>query len=489
MLRKILLRKRGQTGEGFVCHVRDGLEESTLDLYRGACEKLDFYAEHEAKRYCVLHFPAQNKAGDFRQAVESKLMRKDFNFRGAYFPQSPWLFKGYEFGADVTFDGAIFSGNVNFRKAIFKQEADFSKSIFEGKADFSEAIFEETKMENAKQEGSRERPKELKDADFADASFRRKADFKKVRFKGEANFYKATFEEEADFSETIFKGEARFRRVTFKDLVEFKEPDNSIKAGSGKHCKQYCFNARANFSLATFLERATFVGRCMFKTKHEDSTFRNALIEKPGNFLLDRVQLRPSWFIDMNVQGLRFTDVVWRGLPGVEGSIEQEIDAIKRRRQEKKGQEQEPGYPFKVLAQTCRELAANAEENRDYPRANEFHYRSMEAQRKAIPGSAFAFWKLIWWYWLLSGYNERPVRAALWLMAILLGFGIFYMWQGPAGAGLESIVYSLGVMTRLANDIPDSESVLVRSFVILEGVLGPFQIALFALALRRRFMR
>jgi hypothetical protein len=124
----------------------------------------------------------------------------------------------------------------------------------------------------------------------------------------------------------------------------------------------------------------------------------------------------------------------------------------------------------------------------------------MEAQRKQVTGSTFAPWKLIWWYWLLSGYSERHIRAALWLAVILVGFALLYMLLGPvrikaytpAGylqASLESIVYSLGVMTRLANRIPTSASVPVKSLIILEGVLGPFQIALLVLALRRRFMR
>jgi hypothetical protein len=176
---------------------------------------------------------------------------------------------------------------------------------------------------------------------------------------------------------------------------------------------------------------------------------------------------------------------------GPEGTPEDEIKELQSRDVES---------PHELLAKDCRALSINAEENRDYPTANEFHYWSMEAQRKEIPGSAFAPWKLIWWYWLLSGYSERHVRAVVWLVVILVGFAALYMLLGlvevqentPAGllgAGLEAIVYSLGVMTRLGTDSQSSESVLVRSLIILEGVLGPFQIALFALALRRRFMR
>ena len=43
---------------------------------------------------------------------------------------------------------------------------------------------------------------------------------------------------------------------------------------------------------------------------------------------------------------------------------------------------EESSLAYVRLAQACQRLAANAEENRDYPTANEFHYWSMEAQRK-----------------------------------------------------------------------------------------------------------
>jgi len=173
---------------------------------------------------------------------------------------------------------------------------------------------------------------------------------------------------------------------------------------------------------------------------------------------------------------------------GPEGTLDEEIDALNVE------------SPHSMLAQACQRLATNAEENREYPLANEFHYWSMEAQRKTIRGSAFAPWRLIWWYWALSGYGERRIRAAMWLVGILVAFAAFYMWVGPVGvqepsvvgylrAGLDSIVYSLGVMTRLTIAVPDSEPVLVRSLIIIEGVLGPLQIGLFLLALRREFMR
>jgi hypothetical protein len=35
--------------EGFTCAVHE--------MYRSACEGLDYYGEHQGNRYCVLHYP------------------------------------------------------------------------------------------------------------------------------------------------------------------------------------------------------------------------------------------------------------------------------------------------------------------------------------------------------------------------------------------------------------------------------------------------
>jgi len=59
------------------------------------------------------------------------------------------------------------------------------------------------------------------------------------------------------------------------------------------------------------------------------------------------------------------------------------------------------------------------------------------------------------------------------------------VWRGFS----KAVVYSLGVMSRQAERLSGSESTLLQSLVFVEGILGPLQVALFALALRRRFMR
>jgi uncharacterized protein YjbI with pentapeptide repeats len=403
-------------------------------------------------------------------------------------------------GAWTTFVGAKFSGwQTDFSEAEFSgRSATFIQAEFSGEwADFSRAQFisELTDFSEAKFGGAALFSQTHFDTEinFRWAKFESNTYFNDTTFKY-ATFENANFYSTADFTRSIFHSTPHkgtdFRRATFKGEVYFKEVEFG---GEGE------FEGYTDFYRANFLDAVKFIGG--EKDKHPSPvfalkgqvSFTRARIEKPEQFSFDTVQLRPSWLVGVDARKFDFTAVRWYGL--LNGSASSFDEEIKRVADKEKGRS-----AHKLLAQACQRLAANAEENRDYPTANEFHYWSMEAQRKEIPGSGFAPWKLIWWYWALSGYGERQIRAAGWLIAILVGFAALYMWLGlvgvqetsligVSGAAWESIVYSLGVMTRLANDIPESASVLAKSLVIIEGVLGPLQIGLFLLALRRKFMR
>jgi hypothetical protein len=53
-----------ETAPPFICECEEA--------YRSACEGLPFYQQHEAKRYCVLHYPSKEKADDFQIVFDEK---------------------------------------------------------------------------------------------------------------------------------------------------------------------------------------------------------------------------------------------------------------------------------------------------------------------------------------------------------------------------------------------------------------------------------
>jgi hypothetical protein len=244
-----------------------------------------------------------------------------------------------------------------------------------------------------------------------------------------------------------------------------------------------------SFKGAKFRERAWFWGtknNPVFSPQAGVS-FEQCRIEKPELLTFNTVLLHPSSFINTDVRNVDFTDVKWYGMPGgPEGTLEEEIDALTKRDIES---------PHILLSQTCQRLSANAEENREYPLANEFYYWSMDALRKKGRRS---FGPIRTLYWALSGYGVRARRAFLVLLAMWAAFTILYGLVDPPGfekfgQGIsyvwQSAVYSLLALARL-NPEPRPELPGLFQFLVgLEGLLGPLQIGLLLLAIRRQVMR
>jgi uncharacterized protein YjbI with pentapeptide repeats len=432
----------GSVAEGFTCEVESPLPVSS---YSSACEGLGFYDEHEGKQYCVLHLPSADKdLAAFDEAIMEKRQNKDFDFGGVYFPEN------------VSFSGAAFKGGASFSDATFEGLAYFSNATFEGLAYFLSAAFEAEAIfgETTFKEG----------ASFQGNTFRMEAIFQ-TTFEGEANFYGATFEGRAVFFLATFEGSANFSRATF--------------------------NGEAIFEESTFKEEGKFWS--LQTTSRTVLSLRAAEIERPERISFHSTSLRPSAFVDVNAQEFDFTDVEWFMWPkGDELKLEDEIKAVEA--------QSSPPYPrptaMRKLQRACRRLMNNAEENRDYPTANKFHYWSMELLRKESWRRLGLIGTL---YWALSGYGERPRRAFLVLVGMWALFAFLYAKVAGAIEHVgQAALYSLATMVRL-NNVPamsevttllqPSEPGLFQVLVTAEGILGPLQIALLALAVRRQVMR
>jgi uncharacterized protein YjbI with pentapeptide repeats len=293
----------------------------------------------------------------------------------------------------------------------------------------------------------------------------------------------------ADFQEAEFRSETTdFREAKFSGKWTYFERAEFIgKAMSFSEAKFSC--EETSFKGAKFRERAWFWGtknNPVFSPQAGVS-FEQCRIEKPELLTFNTVLLHPSSFINTDVRNVDFTDVKWYGMPGgPEGTLEEEIDALTKRDIES---------PHILLSQTCQRLSANAEENREYPLANEFYYWSMDALRKKGRRS---FGPIRTLYWALSGYGVRARRAFLVLLAMWAAFTILYGLVDPPGfekfgQGIsyvwQSAVYSLLALARL-NPEPRPELPGLFQFLVgLEGLLGPLQIGLLLLAIRRQVMR
>jgi uncharacterized protein YjbI with pentapeptide repeats len=666
----------GSVAEGFTCEVEgSSLMPGSYEWqpYRSACEGLDFYGEHEGKRYCVLHFPGEKKSEDFEGVKKSKLAKKDYDFGGTVFPEGTSDFEGHEFEGSTIFDGAAFLGGANFSRAQFSgkrtgfraakfsgeaayfsdakfssEETDFTDTKFSGEGtsfagaqfsgegtdfratqfsgegtdfratqfsagatyfseaqflsanrtvffraqfsgvqvDFSEAQFSGEQISFSDAQFSAEATLFLdakfsagwggtsfseaqfigEQADFLDAEFSGKGgtvfseaqfsgkrasfhsakfssegiSFSSVKFSGgQADFSDAQFSgvrtyfsdaqfsaERTDFSEAQFSGEKTdFLRAKFSDeetsfagaqfsaeRTDFSEAQFSSAYTS---FESVTFTKEVRFSAATFRAKVEFLGNSNnLVFGPQEWVWFNSHIVKPELLTFHTVLLHPGWFINADVRKVDFTDVMWYGMPsGPEGTLDKEIHALKDR---------DVQSPYTLLAQACRRLSANAEENREYPLANEFHYWAMDAVRKGSWGHFKGltlrgllqketwhdirehFGLITTWYWALSGYGVRAARAFWILVSIWLTFAALYfllvqsspfwvfsasnIWQGIDYAR-QAAVYSLSALVRLNPRPPSEELNWFQTLVTIEGILGPLQIALLVLAVRRKVMR
>lgn len=480
-----------------------------------------------------------------RASFYETVFRAEATFEGATFNDDS-TFEHTTFTKKVTFNKTRFQKNANFRKSRFEGYADFWRCTFAGRAEFDDSVFLQTVsfwpaiFESA---ASFSRASFVS-ANFRAAEFKAKAVFSWCAF-GHAEFIDASFSDDADFFSARFNGTSHFAHAKFDSSVRFTMSEFTGEA----RFPSTAFNGATDFSHTVFknwVEFSAEYGKGGFG-ENALCDFRHARFEAPGQVSFHTVTLRPHWFVNLDAREFQFVDVKWIGNLG-RTFIDVEISELKRREEieekeaaskraehrasaeqyedaftiermerdeeEDKAEAQDPGRKhtrfYRLLSITCRQLAVNAEEGHRYDEASDFRFWSMELKRleglrargRLTIGILHALYRQ------LSGYGEEVGRAFVILLGVWLLFALLYTQVGFArqvplslGAGTDradesgeplrlgkALASSLEVMTLQRPDPPPLTST-ARFAVIVERIFGPIQAALFALAVRRRFMR
>jgi uncharacterized protein YjbI with pentapeptide repeats/flagellin-specific chaperone FliS len=368
---------------------------------RSACQSFPYYSEYEGKRYCVLHYPRKEKVDDFRVAFNKKLLDKDFNFQGVYFPEEV-NFNSIEFNDAANFLEAIFNAEANFLETIFNAEANFHEATFNStvafigatfnlRTDFSDATF------NGEADFTAVTFKENAITDFSEAKFSKKTNFSFVNFTADSWFWAVVFKESAiaDFSQAIFNtkpyfdyttfsAEVHFNKATFHETVSFQKTTFSADV----YFDKAIFKAEIYFDNATFNEVASFrytqfhhvyFRETIFKdyvwfsekdsfTEQSYLNLQHARIEKPERLSFHNLTLRPYWFINVDARKFIFTHINWE----LEENVKRELEQIS---------DEDISYRNELFLIAYRNLALNAEENHRYELASKFRFMAMEAER------------------------------------------------------------------------------------------------------------
>jgi uncharacterized protein YjbI with pentapeptide repeats len=443
----------------------------------------------------------QQNGEEFKKEVEDILRGESiyhrpkdrFDFTGFVFPEGQ--FQSFTFTRDVHFFKAIFVNGAAFTYATFKGRAVFIEVDFRGHADFSQARFQ-------------------KDCGFIKAMFRERVDFHDASFDRIASFSQTMFFHDAHFSGAQFRTNANFTWAQFHGDVIFWTA---------------VFISGATFMATQFRQGADFLDTGFgheLESLHTGgplaiADFTGARFEKPAQVRFYRVNRRSAQglrarFADSEVEYLHFDDVNWYRHRG-RMILQDELDL---------------SDPFgeangtvisshEAAAIVYRQLVNNYEKVRVYDLAEDCFCGAMEMKR--LNPDHFIFARLLrgcyrksrlscWFgshlsatylYRFASYYGSRYVRAFAVLLFGVVIIGLLYSlpyaglyhtdlgWVGHSSSGkiTAGLFHALEVATFQRQSLYDTEGIFGKLVAVVETILVPAQLALFLLALRRRFRR
>jgi len=128
-----------------------------------------------------------------------------------------------------------------------------------------------------------------------------------------------------------------------------------------------------------------------------------------------------------------------------------------------------------------------------YDVAGEFHYREMEARRKAAwKERRLPYASAVYLPRFLYGYGERPERVIAWAAAVIFGFALGHWAFGTLTGGfLDALYYSAVSFTALGYGkwAAEPQGWAGRFLGVGESLLGVFMMALFLVTFTRKMTR
>jgi uncharacterized protein YjbI with pentapeptide repeats len=510
----------------------DDIGETQQDL----CLDLPKYKHIDGKYYCILHLPKKDKnRNEFSNSISNIIRKVDskiteieklseakqqveknklkYDFRYVWFPCA-FSLRSKQVKVKADFKSATFCDHADFQETIFLDRANFGYVSFCVSSNFKFAKFSA-------------------DAYFYKAEFLGEADFRYTFFSN-GKFTKATFSENSNFESSEFVRDANFINVNFLKKVSFQY--SKLFIANFENAK---FLNIANFKLVEFLNYA------FFKGSNENLVFginavldlQDARIEKPEKISFHTVRLSPNWFVNVDSRKFILIDIHFTDFSGkeidsnsIQLNIKSELNCLDLERGITNSKQ--------LLKIACRQLAENAENNNRFEEASNFRQMAMETewlekkdnlkkgrQRILNPSQADTnrpivstnFFskskqrlKNIWQeiktsqiiifhrlYRFSSKFGESSGRAFLILVGIIFISAILYWIPLSRFADkehfrnlefIEAIFYSLRVMV-LQRPEPFPANLFAKGVLAIESVLAPLQLALLALAIRRKFMR
>jgi hypothetical protein len=385
------------------------------------------------------------------------------DFTEEIFPEEGVDFSDASFGDGAHFWGSVFGQGAHFWAATFGDDVQFWKTKFGDGAQFAGATFGDDVVFSEAEFGSM--------TQFYGATFGDDVDFSAVEFGDEVSFSEAQFGDQVDFSVSTFGDNVRFTDVVFGNWFD--------------------------------VSGSEFKGRCLFAGKEErplflqedgrvtEASLARVIFIMPENVMFRSANLSRTKLLHTDVRRMEFTDITWPKIEEGNG-VYDELAA----------EESDRIFPYGAIARLYRRLKQNYEDQRDYGRGGDFHFREKEMMRQN-PDSPLKDRIVLEIYRAVSGYSER-YWAAGWFLGLIIACSLLSLLLGLHYTASEEMQWTLrrrpddfirslmyGAQTVFAR--PPSYMVPTtlwgEAVKLATMVLGPLFLGLFALAVRQRVRR
>lgn len=489
----------------------------------------------EGEEYCALHLRSDEKpfaefVREVRESIDNPV-DDSYDLIGAYFPKNTPLLFFYNlldefdqaldlrlatFACPVTFYDRTFQAEPRFDGAEFLEYADFRAAEFIAGVEFGGAHFSAGFTADA--------ARFVATASFTLATFDGIASFKGAKFETGANFIESTFNDAAWFELTEFNGALSADNAAFNNGVAFtgakiggenviltdypsEYPVSFVECSfDGKSDFGGAeFRQKTDFMSARFKERAIF-SRTIFKQWvgfryaffDRSALFRGTKFEKGASLtavacgsptlmqFMDHVDLSQVELAESDVSRWSFQSVEWRpltrplvgpwGRQKCIGVADEEISTHKTL-----------AAP-ETLQVLYRRLQDNYENAHGYGTAGDFHIGAMESRRRDLKLTDASWW-LLSVYRFVSLYGERWFWALGLLVGLFLGSSALVVALSNDVGFLLALNNCLRIVTFQSNLLLKPVNSLGAWGETALRIVGPVQIAILALAVRRQSQR
>lgn len=361
------------------------------------------------------------------------------------------------------FEGFFFPDSISFEGFEFNKSAFFINAVFTGELNH----FEQTEFKG-------------KDTSFNGTEFLgKKTDFTSAKFSGDSCAFLETKFRSHFTSFILTKFSAQYTGF-YKCEFSSETTRFAVAQFSGDETQFYKMECkgRLEFALVSFLKKVMFTD----------------------------VDLRKCAFIDVDLKNVDFSLLHWDWSHRLLNELD--VNWMTKTQGMKKAD------LFLKTSEIYRQLKVQFHNKRDFAKAGMFHFREQECKRMAckLPKDFFK-WIFLWILRLSCGYGEKLRNVGLSTVALVLIFGIFYMFLGLHAADqAESLIfqYKIGLKSTapfwtIIKDYFTSVSFSLKGFFPLwrfqqyklvgdfanlvagiEFLLGAFFVGLFIYVFRRR---